>query len=690
MRETGIWEKDVQSLRGIGPKRVLLLKKLGISTAGELLYYFPRDYDDRSRLRTAGEYSSGERAVVKGVVVGGEEKRPRRGLTITRVYIDEGPGRTVAVWYNQPFIRRQMAVGTTVLVTGRVKKFNKEVQIQVDDYEVEGRDGTIHTGGIVPVYPLTEGLSQRQARSIIKAALDQYGDRVDEFIPGDILSRYLLPEVGPALHAIHYPDSPDELKMARRRFIFEELFLHQILFSLVRKKARSENKPHVYPSGDRLEKHFLANLPFSLTPGQAVAWGEISGDMDSPFPMNRLLQGDVGSGKTLVCALAMLKAAGGGFQAALMAPTEILAEQHYINIGKYFGRIGISTALATGGMKKNDRDDLLEKIKSGLVQVVVGTHALIQSDVQFKKLALVVIDEQHRFGVRQRAMIRQKGLNPDVLVMTATPIPRTLAMTMYGDLDISSIKGMPPGRKQVETAVYSHSRAGIVYGQIKNEVSLGRQAYIVCPLVEESEKTDLLAAVELREALAGGPLSGCRVDLLHGRMKSTEKESVMSRFRSGLIDVLVSTTVVEVGVDVPNATVMAIMDAHRFGLAQLHQLRGRVGRGGHPGNCFLIAGAGGQEQALRLEAMKTISDGFELAEKDLELRGPGELLGTRQWGESMYRMANPLRDARALAVAAEEARRLVERDPGFKEPGHRMIARELSSRFGKLAFLNIS
>lgn len=684
-----IWEKDVQYLKSVGPRRVRLLKKLGICTIGDLLYYFPRDYDDRSSLKPARAYGNGEQATVRGVVTGGEEKRPRKGLTITRIFIHDGFDGVVAVWYNQPFVQRQVPVGSRVLVTGKVSRFFNELQIQVADYEVEDGNDLINTGRIVPIYPLTEGLSQRLVRSIIKNALDQWGDRTFEFIPNEILARYVLPETGPALHAVHYPDSREELKMARRRFIFEELFIHQVTIALARKRYTRKRKHHAYSAENLLVERFLSLLPFSLTPGQLEAWEEISRDMQGPFPMNRLLQGDVGAGKTVVCALAILKAVGGDHQAALMAPTEILAEQHYLNLKNYFDEIGVATGLITGGMKKKARDSLLEKTKSGDIRLLVGTHALIQEDVQFKNLVLAVIDEQHRFGVRQRALIRNKGQNPDVLVMTATPIPRTLAMTVYGDLDVSSIRGLPPGRKPVETFVCPKSRAGSVYSVIKREVSMGRQAYIVCPLVEESEKIDLQAAVDLKEFLAGGPLYGCRVDILHGRMKSGEKEDVMTRFRSGLVDILVSTTVIEVGVDVPNATVMAVVDAERFGLAQLHQLRGRVGRGKHPARCYLISDARGDEQTFRLDAMRTISDGFVLAEKDLELRGPGELFGTRQSGDLPFRIADPVRDFKALEVAAREARQLVDLDPELRLPENRALAREIGARFKGMGFLAI-
>lgn len=685
----GIWTTDVQQLKSIGPRRARLLNKLGIFNIGDLLYHFPRDYDDRSRLKPAAACQEGDRVTVTGVVAGGEEKRPRRGLSVTRIFVDEGTSGVVAVWYNQPFIRRQLSPGTRVLVTGTVSRFQNEIRIQVADYEVDDGKRRLNTGRITPLYPLTGGLSQRMIRSIIGGALDQWGDRVQEFIPGDILEKYVLPGIGAALHAIHFPDSPRELMMARRRFVFEDFFLHQVVISLMKKRTKLKPKPHIYSADDRMEQAFLQGLPFRATPGQLEAWREIRKDMLGNFPMNRLLQGDVGSGKTLVCALAMLKAAEKGYQAALMAPTEILAGQHYENICRYCGHLGVSIGRITGGMKKKDREALLAGIRSGQVQMVVGTHAVNQDDVEFKRLALVVIDEQHRFGVRQRAMIREKGQNPDVLVMTATPIPRTLAMTIYGDLDISTVKGMPPGRKPVETRVYSPDRLPLVYGLIKKEVSLGRQAYIICPLVEESEKTDLQAAVELGAYLAGGPLSGCRVDMLHGRMKAVEKEQVMSRFREGAIDVLVSTTVIEVGVDVPNANVMVVLDADRFGLAQLHQLRGRVGRGSHRGLCCLISDARSKEAVYRLNVMETTTDGFVLAEKDLELRGPGELFGTRQSGTYLYRLADPSRDTKALKFAAEEARRLVDEDPGMKKSQNSILIREIGTRFRLLNYLSV-
>ncbi|MCL5056856.1 MAG: ATP-dependent DNA helicase RecG [Actinobacteria bacterium] len=685
---SSLWDRDVQYLKNVGPRRVYLLKKMGVSTVGDLLYHFPRDYDNRSDFKPGG-YVSGEKTTVRGVVAGLEEKRPRRGLTITRAFIHSGMERLVAVWFNQPFVRRQVTVGARILVTGKVNSFHNELQIQVADYEIEDGKEMINSGRIVPIYPLTGGISQRLIRLIIKSALDEWGHRLPEFIPSEMLARFVLPETGPALHAIHFPDSFNEIKMARRRFIFEEFFIHQLMVALMRKRSRVDKKNHVYPPGDDRERRLLSLLPFSLTPGQAGAWEEIKKDMARPFPMNRLLQGDVGSGKTVVCVLAMLRAVSGGFQAAFMAPTEILAEQHYLNIKGYFESLGVQVGLVTGGMKKKARKDLLIKIASGETGVVVGTHALIQEDVQFNKLALAVIDEQHRFGVRQRAMLRKKGQNPDVLVTTATPIPRTLAMTVYGDLDVSTISGLPPGRKPVKTFVCSKSQLGMVYREIKKEISLGRQGYIVCPLVEESEKVDLQAAVELKEYLSSGPLAGCAVEILHGRMKPEEKESVMGRFRDGAVDVLVSTTVIEVGVDIPNAAIMAVVDADRFGLAQLHQLRGRVGRGDSPARCYLISDSRGEEPVYRLEAMRTISDGFVLAEKDLELRGPGEMHGTRQSGDLLYRIADPVRDFRALETAAREARRLVDGDPELKKAENAALAREIKARFSGLGFLSI-
>ncbi len=684
------WSNPVKYVKNVGPKRASLLSRLSINSVGDLLYHFPREYEDRTQLKPAHAYDSGVRASIRGRVMGAEESKPRKGLTITKLALYDGYGLFYAVWYNQPYIKKQLHEGTWLLLTGKINRFMGQIQLQVLDYELEDGSEALYTGRLVPVYPLTEQLSQRVLRAAVKSALDEWAGGLDDFIPVSLATKYKLPDLGAALQMVHFPQSSEDYRAARRRFVFEELFLQQIIMTMRRNTIVAVKKDHSYKIKSGLEDQFLSSLPFSFTPGQRTAWEEISLDMDAQTPMYRLLQGDVGAGKTVVCVMALLKAVNSGLQAAMMAPTEILVEQHYKNISKYFSSLGLETTLLTGGMKKKNRQEVLEKIREGKTGVVLGTHALLQQDVEFKNLAMVVIDEQHRFGVKQRAVLQFKGHQPDVLVMTATPIPRTLALTLYGDLAVSTIPDLPPGRTPVKTYFYRHSRMAGVYEKILEQVTMGRQAYIVCPLVEESEKVDLLSAVELASRLASGELGGCRVDLLHGRMKPEEKETVINRFRDGHIDVLVSTTVVEVGVDVPNATVMVIFDAHRFGLAQLHQLRGRVGRGRHASICYLISDARGEDTETRLRAMCQIGNGFLLAEKDLELRGPGELFGTRQSGAVAYRIADPIRDIRALEVARKEARELLLGDPALGRAEHRSLLEELKNRFDKdLIFINV-
>lgn len=684
------WTSPVKYIKNVGPKRAALLGRLDIRSVGDLLYHFPRDYEDRTELKPAYNYADGEKACIRGKIVGMEELKPRKGLTITKLLVHDGYGVFYAVWYNQPYIKKQLKEGMQLYLSGKISRYFGQVQLQVADYEPDDGSEALHSGRLVPMYPLTEALSQRILRVAVKSALQEWSERLGEFLPAGLLSRYKLPILATALEWVHFPRTPEEYRMARRRFVFEELYLHQIILGLRRKRMIAGTKRHSYGGTQRLEDKFIASLPFQLTRGQKSSWNEISRDMDGEAPMYRLLQGDVGAGKTMVCILSLLKAVGSGLQAALMAPTEILAEQHYNSINKYFSRMGVETALLTGGMKKKERQVLLDEIKEGKISVVLGTHALLQEDVIFRQLAMIVIDEQHRFGVRQRAQLQFKGDQPDVLIMTATPIPRTLALTIYGDLAVSTIPDMPPGRTPVKTLFYKNSQMGTVYNAVKEQVSRGRQAYIVCPLVEESEKMDLRSAVELAGKLASGELREYRLDLLHGRMKPEEKEEVIKRFREGTTDILVSTTVVEVGVDVPNATVMVVTDAHRFGLAQLHQLRGRVGRGKYASTCFLVSDAGNQEAVARLKAMCVTNNGFLLAEKDLELRGPGEIFGTRQSGMIAYRIADPTKHLKALEVARKEAQELIERDPGLAMAEHRGLLEELKNRFDQeLIFANI-
>lgn len=680
-----ILNKPVQYLKGVGPKRARTMQNINIYTVGDLLYHFPREYQDRTNIIPAQSLKHGQVATVLGRVLYAREITPRQRLTIVKLALDDGHGVFFAVWFNQKYIIKQYPPGTMLLVTGKVdKSYRGETQIQVIDCEAAGDpDQALHGGRIVPIYPLTEGISQKYIRSIMQNALKEAAS-LQEFIPEKILAKYRLPKLADAVQGMHYPKCKDDIHQAKRRFIFEELFLLQLAMAKRRKKIKLEEKDHHYPPGNGpLVEELLNSLPFDPTADQIRVWHEIRQDMESPYPMNRLLQGDVGSGKTLVSALVLVKAVDAGLQGALMAPTEILAEQHYLGLNRWMETLGIKTALLTSSVKKSQREKILNDVKEGKVQILIGTHAIIQDIVEFKRLGAVVVDEQHRFGVKQRLALQSKGNLPDVLVMTATPIPRTLALTIYGDLDVSVIYTLPPGRKPVRTYHVTHRAINDVYKLIRREVQKGKQAYIVCPLVEESEILDVQAAVDLAQQLRESTFKDFNVGLLHGRMKAEEKEKVMDEYRKGTIDILVSTTVIEVGVDVPNATVMVILDANRFGLAQLHQLRGRVGRGRSQSYCILVADPKTEEGKQRMAAMVNSTDGFNLAEEDLRLRGPGEFLGVRQSGLPEFKIADIIRDRRAMECARQEALELVEKDPGLQLPEHRLLAKVLYEKYGK-------
>lgn len=674
--------KPVQSIKMIGPRRAATLQKLGVFTVKDLLYHFPRRYEDRTRMRPAGTCEHGEVVTVRGTVLAAQDLKPRRGLTVTKLAMHDGVGIFYAVWFNQPFIKKNLPRGTNLFITGKVEKGFGATQVKVEEYEVdEGRD-SLSAGRLVPVYPLTGQLNQRLLRLMVKTALDGMNVRAREFLPEQIIKKFDLPRFETAISNAHFPDRFSEAEAARQRFIFEELFLFQMTLAVRRKIISGRRKKHRYLPEGELLRLFKNNLPYQLTTGQQKVWEEISRDLESPAPMNRLLQGEVGAGKTVISVLALLRAVESGLQGALMAPTEILAEQHYLGMKNALSPIGVEIGLLTGSTKKKEKEELLRRVRLGELNLLVGTHALIQEAVDFKRLGLVVVDEQHRFGVRQRATLEHKGLYPDTLVMTATPIPRTLALTLYGDLDISLIGELPPGRRPVKTFAVLPGALAKAFRLIREQVGLGRQSYIVCPLVEESEKIDLKAAVDLAETLAKGEFKDFRVGLLHGRMKAEEKDRIMALFRQGEIKILVSTTVIEVGVDVPNATVMLILDADRFGMAQLHQLRGRVGRSSHQSYCILIADPKTEEGRARLKAMTSTTDGFALAEEDLRLRGPGEFCGTRQSGLPEFKAADLLRDWKVLEVAREEALAWVKHDPFFKKAESRALLGEIRERFG--------
>ena len=754
-------EIDIRFAKGVGPKRAALLEKLGIRTIEDALWFLPWRYEDRSHIVPIGKLVPDEKATIAGTIHQARLQRTRRrSMTLLTMSVRDDTGAVDVVFFNQPYLESVLKSGLRVVLSGPVAAHPRHVngvQMKSPHYELVGEDEDLllHVGRIVPIYHETRGLSSRQLRWIMQALLEAYDAHLPDPLPASLLERHHWPSFHAAIAESHFPSHTEDVTLlnsgqtaARRRLAFEECFLLQLALAV-----RQRNHQAVPGIAFRLTRTLTAklydHLPFRLTDAQQRVIAEIERDMSTPEPMNRLIQGDVGSGKTVVALHATLVACGDGYQAVLMAPTEILAEQHFLTIQEYLEPLDVSVALLTGGTSHKERARVLESVAHGDIRVVVGTHALLEQNVQFHRLGLVVVDEQHKFGVLQRGKLRKKGQQPDVLVMTATPIPRTLAMTVYGDLNVSVIDGLPPGRTPIQTRVFRHQARHRAYELVRKEVNKGRQAYIVYPLVEESEKLDLEAAILAAERLQTEEFPTWKLGLLHGRMKSNEKAAVMQAFKAGEIHVLVATTVIEVGLDVPNATVMVIEHADRFGLAQLHQLRGRVGRGRQRSCCLLISSAGrktknhdlhGTEPSAsgretpsrfdpsrpftalrgsgqpfeaqgkpqdgirtglrfekgtapppvakptqtgeqRLKAMVQCSDGFAIAEQDLKIRGPGDMLGTRQWGIPEFRVADLVRDAALLERARADAHALVEQDPELSHPDHQFLKATMLRRW---------
>ena len=674
---------SLQFLKGVGPRRAADLQRAGLSTVEDLLYRFPTRYEDRGHFQTIASLKPGVAASVAGEILSSglrPTRRPR--FKIFEMLVRDRTGSLRAIWFNQPFLKDVFKPHQRVILFGKLDLTSHGLQMTTPDYEIseehegdegneganEGADGheTIHTGRIVPIYEKTGQLTAKMQRSLVYQALHglpPLNDDLPDPLPPAVRERQQLIGRREALEQAHFPEASASIESlnafrspAHRRLIFEEFFLFQLGLILRKRKAEAEQKPRAVRITDEIREAVRRVLPFRLTGDQKKVIAEIVADLQRMSPMNRLLQGDVGSGKTIVALMAAIVAMENGFQVAFMAPTEILAEQHYITIRKLLESSRFRMALLTGSTPARQRREAQAELSSGSLHLVVGTHALVQDPIAFRELGLVIIDEQHRFGVMQRALLRSKGLHPDVLVMTATPIPRTLALTTYGDLDVSVMREMPPGRHPIKTIAKPESRRDEIYDFVRQQIDAGRQVYVIYPLVEESEKVDLKAATEMADHLAQDVFQAYRVALLHGRMKPDEKERVMAAFARGDVNLLVSTTVVEVGVDVANASVMLVEHAERFGLSQLHQLRGRVGRGPHSSYCILLYQSPLTDQGRdRLKALTETTDGFVIAERDLEQRGPGDFFGTRQSGMPTLRVGDLLRDHQLMEEARREA-----------------------------------
>ncbi len=650
--------KDIQYLKGVGEKRAKLFNKKDIYTVEDLLYYFPRSHEDRSEMKDIADCAEGETVCVCVAVFSPvREVRVRRNMLISTMVVSDRSGALNIVWYNNRFVKDKFFTGDEYIMYGKLIRNRGKLEMINPVYEERGRER--FTGKIVPLYPLTEGLTQRMLQSAMEIAIKEAG-RLEEYVPSDIRERYKIAELNYAMKNIHFPADFESYNIARIRFVFEELLVLQLALS----GRKSENTALDGIAFDNImyARDFAKTLPFPLTGAQKRTLNEILSDCKSGHMMNRLLQGDVGSGKTAVAAAAIYTSVKNGHQAAMMAPTEILAVQHYETLTGLYKDAGITAVLLTGSMKAKEKRLAYEMISSGAADVVVGTHAIIQSAVEFRDLAFVVADEQHRFGVEQRAKLAAKGNNPHILIMSATPIPRTLALILYGDLDISVIDELPPGRKPVKTYAVGEKMRKRVFAFLEKNVRAGMQAYVVCPLVEETEKSDLQNAENLAKKLAE-IFPDFRTGLIHGRMKSKLKDEIMSEFVGGEINILVSTTVIEVGVNVPNANIMVIENAERFGLSQLHQLRGRVGRGGEQAYCILLAHGNNEVTKKRMETMCASNDGFYISERDLQLRGPGDFFGTRQHGLPEMRIANLFDDRDILKLAQDAAADILSEDP---------------------------
>ncbi len=687
-------DAPITIVKGISTTLASRFGKLGVKTVRDLLYFFPHRHIDYSKLKTISQLVEGEEQTIIANVWQAQETRPG-GRRSAEAIVGDETGNIRVVWFNQPYLAKTLTTNARIVLSGKVSLYKGRHVFQSPEWEPAEVQDSVHTGRLVPVYPLTRGLHPRQVRRLMKEFIDRWAGQVNDFLPNDLRKRLKLLELPDAISQAHYPENDETKDKARTRLAFDELFLLQ-LGVMKKKRDFQETKPGtpLDIKGDLLTR-FLTSLPFTLTSTQTKVLQEIKTDLAKAIPMCRLLQGEVGSGKTVVATAALLLAAANGLQGAFMAPTEILAEQHYATICQLLGKLGreggegnvrsfkgildnpLTVALLIGDIKQAGKKQIQKQVQAGEIDIVIGTHALVQKELEFANLGLAVVDEQHRFGVEQRSALREKGFNPHMLVMTATPIPRTLALTLYGDLDLSVITELPPGRQTVKTKWLKPEQRESAYAFVRKQVGEGRQAFILCPLIEESEAIEAQAAVAEYERLSKEVFPDLRVGLLHGRLASAEKDKAMEEFRAGRLDILVSTPVIEVGIDIPNATVMLIESADRFGLSQLHQFRGRVGRGKEQSYCMLMAENPSEVGRQRLDIIENNHDGFKLAEEDLKMRGPGEFFGTRQSGIPDLRMAK-MSDVALLELARNEAINMFKTDPEMTKAEHKALAQEMS------------
>ncbi len=670
----------VQYLKGVGPQRAKILERLGLRTAQDVLFFFPRDYVDLSEQAKIQELAEGQPASVLGEVVEVDQKTTQSGKSMVGVLVRQGPEYLRAVWFNQPFMREKFHVGQSVVLSGTPKNRGMRWEIvhpRVTFLETEEKQ----PGPILPVYRLSEGLRQHQVRRITAHVVESLVDQWPEVFPQEFLQRESLPTIQTALREVHEPTGREGLASARLRLVFQELLVMQLALAIRQKQLVSRQRAPSLSASTKIDSRIRRLFPFELTASQNQVVQEISSDMSQNVPMNRLLQGDVGSGKTAVAAYVMLVTVAHGHQSVLMTPTEVLAQQHFQTLSELLAQSHVRMRLLTGSTTTSARKETLEHLARGEVDILIGTQAIIQKQLDFHRLGLVIIDEQHKFGVVQRAVLRQEELDPHYLVMTATPIPRTVAMTLFGDLNVSALREGPPGRQKINTYLADESQRERWWDFFRRKLREGRQGFVISPLVNDDQETKTSAEAAL-EHLANGRLSEFRLDLLHGRMSSQEKSDAMDRFQQGETQVLVATSVVEVGIDIANASLMTIEHGERFGLAQLHQLRGRVGRGTHQGYVCVFSSPGNEEASQRLQAFASSTDGFELAETDFQLRGPGEFFGTRQHGLPPLMVADLRRDTEILQHARQVARKMVDEDPGLKDPSLGRLRKMMLNRYG--------